>query len=458
MVLARLLDPKDFGLVGMVTAVTGVLSLFKEAGLSMVTIQRPTITNEEVSTLFWLNMLVGLILAALSMAMAPILVIYYEESALLWVTAALGTGFIFYAAGVQHAALLQREMRFGMVAVVEIISQVVSTLMGIAMALSGYGYWALVAMAVIQPVVSTAIFWSTSGWVPGMPHRGAGVGAMMGFGSAIAANSLVAYVAYNFDKILIGRYWGAVALGIYGRAYQLLSIPSDNLTLAVGNVLFASLSRLQNDPGRLKKYFLTIYSLLLSLTLPSTLACVLFADDIVFLILGQKWKDVGPLFRLLAPAIVVFAVVNPLYWLNVSIGRAGRGLRIWLVLAPLLIAAYIIGLPYGSSGVALTYSTLMTLWLIPHLAWALNGTTISLRDLLPAVARPLVSTAVALVLASIVEACYLQPMAPLPRLLSGGTIFVLVYLWVILIVMGQKTIYFDLLRGLRVWPPLAKAN
>src|SRR4029077_3539044 len=147
MVLARLLDPKDFGLVGMVTAVTGVFTLFKDAGLSLATVQRATITNEQVSTLFWINMLVGAVLGLFSLAIAPILASFYHEPRLFWVTAALGAGFIFNAAGGQHYALLQRKMSFTTLSVIEIISLLVSIAVGIGMAVGGFGYWALVGMA-----------------------------------------------------------------------------------------------------------------------------------------------------------------------------------------------------------------------------------------------------------------------------------------------------------------------
>jgi len=142
MVLARLLDPKDFGLVGMVTAVTGVFSLFRDAGLSMATVQRTTISHKEVSTLFWLNMAVGVILGCLSLAIAPILVSFYQEPRLFYVTAVLGAGFLFNAAGVQHSALLQRQMRFVTLSVIETVALLISIAVGMGMALSGFGYWA----------------------------------------------------------------------------------------------------------------------------------------------------------------------------------------------------------------------------------------------------------------------------------------------------------------------------
>src|SRR6267143_3113007 len=395
MVLARLLDPKDFGLVGMVTVVTGVFSLFKDAGLSMATVQQATVTNEQVSTLFWINMLVGAILGLLSIAIAPILVSFYQDARLFWVTAALATGFLFNAAGVQHTALLQRQMRFTTLSAIEIISLLVSIAVGIGMAIGGYGYWALVGMAVISPAVSTVCLWSIATWVPGVPHRGVGISSMMRFGGTATLNGLVVYIAYNLEKVLLGRFWGAEALGIYGRAYQLISFPTENINSASGGVAFAALSRLQDDPNRLKNYFLKGYSLVLALTLPITIACALFANDIILIILGPKWIEAIPIFQLLSPTILVFALINPLWWLLFSIGLAGRSLKIALILAPLVIAAYVMGLPYGPTGVALAYSSVMTLCAVPLIAWGINGTMVSLRDLLQAASRPFLSAIVA---------------------------------------------------------------
>src|SRR5262249_2176449 len=146
MLLARLLDPKDFGLVAMVTVLTGVFNLFRDAGLSTVTVQRPSITNDQLSTLFWMNMLVGVIMAVLTVAAAPALVAFYHEPRLIRVTLALASGFVLNAAGVQHSALLQRHMRFFALATIETVALLVSIIVGVGMASRGYGYWALVWM------------------------------------------------------------------------------------------------------------------------------------------------------------------------------------------------------------------------------------------------------------------------------------------------------------------------
>ena len=204
---------------------------------------------------------------------------------------------------------------------------------------------------------------------------------MLHFGGTISLNGLVVFVAYNFEKVLLGRFWGAEDLGLYGRAYQLITIPTHNLNAAVGGVAVSALSRLHSDPPRLKTYFLKAYAFVNSLTLPTTIFCVLFADEIIAVALGPNWTGAAPVFRMLAPTVLVFGLINPLAWLLTSIGLQKRSLTIALVIAPVVMTAYVLGLPYGPAGVAFAYSAAMVLWVIPHVLWCLNGTTISARDL-----------------------------------------------------------------------------
>jgi len=448
-ILARLLSPKDFGLVAMVTAVIGVLNLFKDFGLSTATVQRTSVTDEQISTLFWVNMLVGVILAIASVAVAPGVAAFYHEPRLVAPTVVLALGFLFNAAGVQHSALLQRQMRFTALAVIDIASLTISTAVGIGMALRGYRYWSLVGIALLGPLVTTVCVWAAAAWVPGMPRQRVGLRSMMRFGGTVTLNGLVVYVAYNLDKVLLGRFWGAEILGIYGRAYQLINIPRDMLNSAVGVVAFSALSRVQDDPGRLKSYFLKGYSLVLALTLPFTILCALFADDATLVLLGPKWTPAAPILRLLAPTILTFAMINPFGWLLYSTGLVGRSLRIALVIAPLVIAGYLVGLPHGAKGVALGYSVSMTLWIIPHILWCIRGTVISFRDIFQSLSRPLVSGITAAALPCTMQVFYGHMWSPWLRLVLGITVFVGVYLGMLLYVMGQKAFYLNLLGGLR---------
>jgi O-antigen/teichoic acid export membrane protein len=282
-----------------------------------------------------------------------------------------------------------------------------------------------------------------------MPRRRSGIRSMIRFGGTLTLNGLIAYTAYNAEKVLIGRFWGADAIGIYGRAYQLINIPTENLNSAVGEVAFSALSRVQNDSKRFKNYFIKGYSLVLGFTLPITIACGLFADDIVRIILGPQWSAAVPIFRLLAPTIAIFAIINPLGWLLNSLGLVERGLKIAIVFAPTMIAGYIIGLSYGPKGVAFAYSAVMALWVIPFIAWCVHGTALTVRDVLGATSRPMVSGILAGGIAFAVRAVYGQFLPLLPRSVLEGVVLFIAYAWILLFVAGQKSLYQSLFRALR---------
>ncbi len=179
---------------------------------------------------------------------------------------------------------------------------------------------------------------------------------MLKYGGTLTLNSVLIYIAYNADKVLLGRFWGAEVLGIYGRAYQFINIPTSNLNTSIGQVAFPALSRLQNEPERLRSYFLKGYGLYLSLVMPITLACALFAEDIIRVFFGPNWSGAAPVFRLLAPTIIAFALMNPFGWFLQATGLATRSLKIAVVLVPVVIFGYVAGLPYGAAGVAIGFS------------------------------------------------------------------------------------------------------
>jgi PST family polysaccharide transporter len=451
-VLARLLDPKDFGLVAMVTAFTGVLSWFRDFGLSAAAVQRSDITTDQHSTLFWINVLFGALLALVTLAAAPAIAAFYHEPRLVWVAAVLGTAFLLNALGIQHSALLQRQMRFTAMAVISVASLMVGAAIAIEGAAIGYGYWALVGSSVTTPLVASIGFWLATGWVPGMPRRSAGIRSMMHFGGALTLNGIIAYIGFNADKVMIGRFLGVDAIGIYGRGFALVSIPTDNFSSAVGEVAFSALSRLQSDPVRLRSYFLKGFSFVLGLTLPMTIACALFADDVVLVLLGPKWQATTEIVRLLAPTIAVFAVINPMGWLIFSLGLVRRSLKIALVFAPIMILGCVLGLPHGATGVAFAYSAVMVLWVVPHVAWCVHGTAISLRDVGAAVIRPLACGVVAGAVGYAARLTGGDFLSTLPRLVLESVVLAVTFFALLVFVAGQKALYLDLLRGLRRRP------
>jgi len=452
MLLARLLLPADYGLVGMTTAFTGFLGLFRDGGLSMASVQRDSITPAQSSTLFWVNLAVGVLLALLCAAIAPVLAVFYGEPRLVWVTVITGISFLFNGAGAQHRAILQRSLRFITLSVIDTVGLVLSVALGIGMAVAGGKYWALVVMAITPPIVSTVGVWFATGWIPGLPQRRSGIRSMLWFGGTLTLNSVVIYMAYNMEKVLLGRYWGAETLGIYGRAYQLINLPTETLNQTIGSVSFSALSRVQNDPARLRSYFMKGYGLLLSLVIPIAMACVLFADDLIRVFLGAKWHESAPVFRLLAPTVVAVAMMNPLGAVLLATGRVVRNFNLALLITPVVILGYVIGLRHGPQGVAAGYSIAMVLVIVPVVVWAKHGLPISGMDILTTLKPPFVSvlvgTAVMLAAASVMAR--IQPV--FLRLVIESCLFLGIYAIVLLFAMKQKALYMNIVRETGLWP------
>ena len=445
MLLARLLSAEDFGLQGMVVALTVFLGLFKGAGLSTVTVQRLEVTQEQTSTLFWINVAVGAALAAFSAVLAPGLVAFYGEPRLYWIAVVSGVAFVFSGLATQHQALLLRGMRFVTLAKIDVLSLTVSSAVGIVGALLGWRYWALASMAIVGSIVSAAGVWLAFPWVPGLPRRKCGVLAMLHFGWKATCTSLVVFLAWNSEKILLGRFWGADALGLYGRAFQLVTLPVEQLSGSIAGVAFPALSRIQDDADRLARSFLRGYSLLVSLSIPITISCALFAEEIVRIVLGAKWMEVAPIFRLLSPTALVFALANPLSWLVMSTGRVGRALSMSLATTPVVIVGIALGLSHGPKGVAFGYSVAMALLVIPIAAWSKHGTGITWADLCRVIKPLLMSGLLASAAGLILKITLGGRLAPIPYLLTGFSLVFGVYGWVLLIAMGQRDIYWDLL-------------
>lgn len=444
-VMARLLTPVDFGLQGMVVALTGILSLFRDAGLGAATIQREEISHDQVSTLFWINVALGSFLMLLSAALAPAVVAFYDEPRLYSLTIVSASAFFVNSLGVQHQALLNREMRFVTLAKIEITALVISSAIGVAMALYGFGYWSFVGVAVSGPAISAIGAWISMPWVPGLPKRGCGVSSMLKFGGTVSLNSVVMYFAYNSEKILLGKYWGAASLGVYGRAYQLLSLPSQQLHASMSTVAFPALSQLQNNPEHFCRAFLKTYSALLCVTIPLTLMSALFADELVFVLLGQKWSEAAPILRCLTPTILIFAMINPYGTFLYACGRVVRSVHMAFLLAPTIVLAVWLGIPYGPKGVAIGYSTALIVLHLPMTLWAFHGTGVTMKSYWKAIRSPLWAAVIALVCGLVLGATLEEALTPTLRLFLGFGVVLCIYVLALLSMKEQRAICLDLL-------------
>jgi len=442
-ILARLLSPTDYGLQAMVLTLTNFLSLFKDAGLSAASIQRENLTHEEISTLFWINVGVGTLLAILVACLAPLLAHFYKDPRLLAITLASAPIFLFNSLSVQHNALLNRAMRFGATVKIDVFANMIGTAVAIGMAALGFGYWSLICQNISIPIAVMMGAWIAMPWFPGRPRWTPTLRSMVRFGGTVTTNGVVSYVSYNTEKVLLGRFWGAAPLGIYGRAYQLINLPMQQLMQAVGAVAFPVLSRMQNDVERLRRSYLKAHSMVVSITVPVVIGCTLFADEIVRILLGPKWMAVSLILRLLAPTIMVWALINPFSWLLKATDRVLRSLKIALFIAPVVIFGVAAGLGHGAPGVAVGYSTAMVLLAFPAVAWAKHGTGITNRDYFDCIKRPLAAGVVGGAAGWVFRSAFQNTLPAIPLLFTESAVVFSVYACLLLFVMKQKDMYID---------------
>jgi PST family polysaccharide transporter len=366
-VLARLLTPADYGLVAMVAAVSGLVKMVADGGLSQATIQRPEINHRQVSTLFWINVGFSFLLMVVFSALAPALAWFYGEPRVALITLVVAGTFLFSGLMVQHDALLRRQMRFLSLTVRDIAASVVGVAVAIVMAWRGAGYWALVALPAATGLTQMVLSWFLSGWRPGLPSWSPEVRSMVGFGGHLVGANIIAYTDRNADNVLIGWFWGAGPLGLYSRAYSLLMLPLRQINAPVTAVALPAFSRIQDDPERFARYYLRTMNLIMWFNAPLIGFLFIAAEPVITIVLGGQWREAAAVFQILA----ISALTQPLYksvgLVFVSRGRADRLFKMTVYIFPVIVGSFLVGLPFGIKGVALCYSvtfqgTQLTLW------------------------------------------------------------------------------------------------
>jgi O-antigen/teichoic acid export membrane protein len=367
--MARLLTPQDYGLIGMVAIFTNFIAMFKDMGLSAATVQRPEITNAQISTLFWLNVVLSVAVMTITMALAPAVAWFYGDWRLLGITVASSVGFLFGGLSIQHEALLRRQMRFVILAAVGIISMIFGYIVGIITAWHGWKYWALISSQLAVAISNTGIVWFVCRWRPGFPKRGTGVRSMVTFGSNLTGFGIINYFSRNLDNLLIGRIWGPQQLGLYNKSYQLMMLPIDQINVPIYSVAVPALSRLADADEKYRQVYLRMLEKIAILTMPPVALMIATSDWIVQIVLGPQWSEASRIFVLLGITGLFQPIANTTGWLFMSQGRGDRLLRWGLISGPLTMASIILGMPWGAVGVAAAYAAVRVLVTDPLLYW-----------------------------------------------------------------------------------------
>lgn len=389
MILARLLTPADFGLIAKLYLVIGFAEIVKDLGLSMASVQRAVLTHRLASNLFWMNLAAGVGLAIALIMGAPWIALAYDDPAVEPVLQVFAAMFLLGSLAAQHQALLQRQMRFLALASIEIAARVAGIASAVLLAAQGYGHWALVANLVVYAGAFALAMWPATGWVPGLPSLTTGFQGMLRFGTNLTLVNLLNHVNRSIDRLIIGRFAGDAAAGLYDRAHQLLLLPLNQVNAPVTAVAIPALSRLQDEPARFRAAYLRAVSLICTMAAPLVVFMFVWTEQIVRLVLGPQWLGAIDLFRILALAGLTKPLANTIGWLFIATGRTAEALRwrlatLWItpVASPLALHFF------GVTGVAWSLSLLSLILTGPAVWYAQRGSGIGTAAILRTAARP----------------------------------------------------------------------
>ncbi|WP_166788151.1 oligosaccharide flippase family protein [Cryobacterium glaciale] len=355
-VLGRLLDPSDYGLVASVAAIIGVGEVLRNFGLSSAAIQVRDLSRHQKDNLFWINSVIGLALMLLAVLCSPLIATLYGDDRLVLLTQVLAGTFLLNGLATQFRADLNRNFHFKALAGSEIGAQIGGLVIGIVMALNGFGYWALAGQQISQGILTLLILVPITRWFPGWYHRRAPMRHLIMFGSNLAGTQLLGYASRNTDTIVIGATLGAGPLGLYNRAFQLLLLPLNQINGPSTRVALPVLARLQDDPPKYDRFILLGQTIMLhAVTIVLAFSCAQ-ALPIISIALGSNWLGSAPIFQILAIAGFFEAAAYATYWVFLSKGVTKQNLYFALCTRPLLVAFVLLGSFWGVYGVAAGYS------------------------------------------------------------------------------------------------------
>jgi O-antigen/teichoic acid export membrane protein len=400
LIVARLLTPEDYGLVGMASLYLGLITLVSEFGLGATVIQLRDLRDEQIAQLNGLALLVGLASFGVGCAAALPLGRFFHAPQLPAVVMAMSAVFVITAFKTVPFALLQRDMRFGALAAIETGRALLLAVLMIAFALLGWRYWTLVIGGVVSSVLSTGATLVLRHLPFAWPRRQSLADAMT-FSGQVLIGRLSWYWYSNADFLMAGRVLGKAALGLYQVGWNLANVPIDKITSLVGEVTPSVFSAVQKDHAALRRYLLSVTEALALLTFPASLGMALVAPDFVLLALGRNWEGAIVPLQLLALSTGFRAVTPLLPQVLYAVGQS-RVVMVYGVLCSVVLPTgfYLLATRWGAVGLALVWVFVFPLLVLPAYQRVLEMIDLStgeyLRALWPAASASLLMGAAVL--------------------------------------------------------------
>jgi PST family polysaccharide transporter len=446
-VLSRLLTPEDFGTIAMVTVISGFMSIFAEAGLGSVAVQFRDFVKRDHQTMFTLSLCLGLFLALLLAGFSSYVAVFFHNPDLKPVAMVMALAFPFSTLGIVPRGLLQRSMHFRAISIVSIVAAICAGFIGITMAFTGWGYWALVAQTLANSLISSCAFIWLAHLAPVPRWDFRVIKKIFSYSGNLTLFSMINYWARNLDNLLIGRFLGSAPLGYYNRAYQLMMLPLSMLTGVITPVLHSVLAQKQNDIPAMYWGYLKVVKMIGLISIPGMTYAVIMSPELIRVVWGDQWDQTIPVFAILGLNGLFQPILSTTGTVFLARNKADWLFKCGIVSTVLLCSGILLGLPYGIKGVAIGYTIASNLWMPPlmYLVFVklLDG---DFSDFLIAVIKPFLFSAL-LAPVVVLSAFFLR--SEMSEMFVLLLTFVLsIFLYAIFLYKFEKNLFFTLFKAI----------
>ncbi len=346
-ILARILMPEDFGLIGMLSVFIAISQVFIDSGMGSGLIQKQERSNVDFSTVFVFNFVVSTSFYIILFFTAPLIADFYQLPQLIIITRVLTLNIVINSLSIVQRSRITIKLDFKTIAKVNIISVIASGIAGIILAYLGYGVWALVIQNIVKSIMSTIMYWLLSAWKPSLQFSKKSFKKLFGFGSKLLIAALYSEIIKNIYNITIGKVYTAAELGYYTQAKRLSMVSSGTITSILSQVAFPILSSIQDDKTRIVSILSRLVRMAAFITFPIMILLAILADPLIRVVLTEKWLPAAPLLQWMC----LGSMFSPIGVLNVSVlnatGRSDLFLKMDLAKIPLTIIVLIITIPIG---------------------------------------------------------------------------------------------------------------
>lgn len=382
-ILARLLTPEEFGTIGMIIVFTGFAGIFVDFGFSTALIQKLEITQKDINTVYFINLASGFLLSLLFFFLAPLIAEFYEKPILTILTRSLSPIFLISAISGVNRALTIKNLNFKLHTIISLICLIISSLTAIIMAYNGYGVWSILIKMVVDQLVNTILYLIFSPFNQKPVFNKESFKSLFKVGSYVAGDTFINYWSRNADNLLIGKFLGDGSLGIYTKAYAVMLLPLRNISRVIGNVMFPSFSRLQNDINQIKGIYLKATKLIAFITFPMMAGLALLAEPFVLVAFGPNWLEMVPIISILSLLGAVQSILTLNGSIYNSLGKSYIAFRISIFMSVINIIGFIVGLKLGGlKGLVIAYAILGFITAIPNFYIAGKQINVSILDIM----------------------------------------------------------------------------